>query len=172
MHNNNESIDEVWADIADFEGLYKISNKGRIKNTIRNNNLKYFINKQGYVIVKLSKNGVRYSLRVHRLMAQSFIPNPNNYPIINHKDEDKSNYCLSNLEWCNHKYNNTYGSLPDRKSEWSKRPVIKLSKSGSIIREYESVNDAGIDNNVHPSNISNCLKERNKTSAGYRWKYK
>lgn len=99
MHNNNnESIDEIWIDIADFEGIYKISNKGRIKNTIRNNNLKYFINKQGYVIVKLSKNGVRYYLRVHRLVAQAFIPNPNNYPIINHKDEDKSNYNLSNLE--------------------------------------------------------------------------
>lgn len=94
----DSSIKEEWKDIKGYEGLYQISNKGRVRSTRNNIILKPIISDKGYYRVDLSKNGNKDRVRIHRLVAQAFIPNPNNYPVINHKDENKSNNCVSNLE--------------------------------------------------------------------------
>ena len=117
---------EIWKDIENFEG-YQVSIYGQVRTygkvtyTERHGYrywkdkiLKQKTDKNGYKRVILYKDGKPYTWLVHRLVAEAFIDNPCNYPIINHKDENPSNNYLHNLEWCTHKYNNTYGSLKDR----------------------------------------------------------
>ena len=120
---------EIWKDIPNFEGYYKISNLGRIKSVTRKAKVKILNNdyrtikgqlispaktRDGYLKVSLSKNHKRYYFKVHRLAAQAFIPNTNNYPCINHKDENKENNRVDNLEWCTVKYNCNYGTRNER----------------------------------------------------------
>lgn len=110
-------IEEVWKDILGYEGLYQISNLGRVKSLPRKNN-KRIINKEiikvftklpnGYLKAGLSKNGKTKYYFVHRLVAEVFIPNLENKPCVNHKDCNKKNNCVNNLEWVTHKENNTY----------------------------------------------------------------
>ena len=106
-------MQEIWKDIEDYEGLYQVSNLGKVKSlpklVNRKNNSKYLTNEKilkplsfGYARVILSNK----SYSVHRLVAEAFIPNPNNLPIINHKDGNKQNNCIDNLEWCDYSYNN------------------------------------------------------------------
>ena len=102
---------EIWKPIKDFEGLYEVSNLGRVKSLSRLKHpncgryylkekiLKIWKNPNGYYATCLSKNG-NHTKTIHRLVAETFIPNQNNYPCVNHKDEDKSNNCVDNLEWC------------------------------------------------------------------------
>lgn len=109
---------EIWRDVTGFEGYYQVSNTGKIrslnyrkkKGVIKE--LSPRINKNGYAQVMLSLEGQYYMKYVHRLVAKEFVPNPHSYPIINHKDENKSNNNADNLEWCTIKYNNSYGSRP------------------------------------------------------------
>lgn len=101
---------EIWKDVAGYEGLYQISNLGRVKGLKRNKILALKDN-QGYLKIGLRKpKDKQRFFSVHRLVAIAFIPNPNNYPQINHKDECKTNNCVSNLEWCTAKYNCNYGT--------------------------------------------------------------
>lgn len=117
-------MEEIWKDIPNFEGLYQVSNLGNVRvldryvnSAIRNNDkvkrkgkiLKQY-NKRGYLQVSLIKNYKRYYFTVHRLVAMAFLPNPDNLPQINHKDENPLNNNLSNLEWCTAKYNCNYGN--------------------------------------------------------------
>lgn len=163
---------EIWKNIEGYEGIYEISNYGRIKNVKRGSLVQHCLNKVGYAVVKLPKEGKRVHHKLHRLIANAFLPNPNNYPVINHKDEVKANNNLSNLEWCTHQYNNTYNQIHYRRNKSHRTSVIKMSIDGVFIESYNSVNEAGASNNIHPSSISNCLRGRDKTAAGFRWKYK
>lgn len=103
---------EVWKDIKGYEGLYQVSNLGNIKSLRTNKNLYY--TKSGrnkdYLRVLLVKNKKRKMFAIHRIVAEHFISNPNNYPCVNHKDECKSNNVWTNLEWCSEKYNANYGT--------------------------------------------------------------
>lgn len=94
----------MWKDIKEYEGLYIISDKGEIKNKMGQLK-KLNIAKNGYVIVDLYKNNIRHTYLVHRLVAQAFIDNPYNLDLINHKDGNKQNNCIENLEWCDYSYN-------------------------------------------------------------------
>lgn len=106
--------EEIWKDITGYEGLYQVSNLGRVKSlgnkeTVKNDHLLKFINhKCGYLQVNLCKNGKSKKFLVHRLVANNFILNPNNYSQVHHIDENKQNNCISNLLWCNNEYNNQY----------------------------------------------------------------
>lgn len=100
---------EEWKNIIGYEGLYEVSNKGNVRNVRRNKLLKLSKDYYGYIRVSLSKNGIQTGLKVHRLVAQAFIPNPNNLPQVNHRNEDKTDNSVENLEWCTAKYNNNYG---------------------------------------------------------------
>lgn len=116
---------EIWVDITGYEGLYQISNLGRVKSLEKKAGLsnrkekilKQHLDKDGYVKVYLCKNSKVRFLSVHRLIAEAFIPNPNDLPQINHKDENKQNNKIENLEWCSCKYNINYGTRTIRSKE-------------------------------------------------------
>lgn len=98
---------ETWKDIKGYEGLYQVSDVGNVR---RNGvNLKPGIGKNGYPLVVLSKNGRVKTVLVHRIVAETFVPNPSNFKCVNHKDETRDNNRVHNLEWCDHRYNNSYG---------------------------------------------------------------
>lgn len=99
---------EEWKNVIGYEGLYEVSNIGNVRN-VRRNTLLRLSKTKGYIQVYLYKNGVKTGLKVHRLVAEAFIPNPDNLPQVNHKDENKMNNRVENLEWCTAKYNSNYG---------------------------------------------------------------
>ena len=112
---------EEWKDIKGYEGLYQVSNLGRVKSLSNTNTRKEKILKPiyhaRYYQITLSKNNIRIQYRVHRLVAEAFIPNPDGLPIINHKDENPLNNNVDNLEWCDSKYNNNYNGKGKRISK-------------------------------------------------------
>ncbi len=168
---------EIWKDIVGYEGLYQVSNLGRVKslyNYKRNGtNILTPRLKKGYYTVGLRKNGKRNWRGVHRLIAQAFIPNPNNYPCVNHKDENKLNNVLENLEWCTIKYNNCYGTRIERVTEKTGKKVLQFDLKGNYIREYKSLEEAARMNNIKSiGNISVCCQGKYKQAGGYIWKYK
>lgn len=119
-------MEEVWKDIPRYEGMYQVSNLGRVKSLDRiglagqkiyGRVLKACYDKNGYCLVNLYKGGKCKTFRVHRLVAEQFIENPRNYPMINHRDEMKTNNCTDNLEWCDAKYNANYGTKIQRQSQ-------------------------------------------------------
>lgn len=120
---------ERWKPIIGYEGLYSVSNLGRVKSVQSDRILKQATN-QPYNTVSLNKNGIRKTYAVHKLVSKMFLPNPLGLPIINHKNENKRDNKVDNLEWCTAKYNTTYGTLPQRKSERTKgenNPQSKLT---------------------------------------------
>ncbi|WP_366942566.1 NUMOD4 domain-containing protein [uncultured Thomasclavelia sp.] len=111
----------MWKDVKNYEGLYLVSNLGRIKSVRKNKILSPFINTRGRYQIRFKVNGKITRPFVHRLVAEAFIPNPHNYPEINHKDENKLNNEISNLEWCTTKYNANYGTRNKRISETNRK---------------------------------------------------
>ena len=114
---------EIWKDIEGYEGLYQVSNTGKVKSFRGNKEkiLKATVMPHNYRRVQLSKDGKNRGFFVHRLVAKAFIPNPDNLPIINHKDEDPSNNNMENLEWCTYKYNSNYGTSKQRISRGNRK---------------------------------------------------
>ena len=106
---------EEFRDIPGYEGLYEVSNLGRVRRNGRI--LKPLKHRDGYLKIDLNKQGIRKGVYIHRLVGLAFIPNPDNLPCINHKDEDKTNNTVKNLEWCTREYNNNYGTRNERISE-------------------------------------------------------
>ena len=163
-------MDEIWHDIEGYEGLYQVSNKGHVKSLYKGSEkiLKPWDNGRGYLLVTLYKNGVVLSKSIHRLVAISFITNPENKPQVNHKDENKSNNCIENLEWATANENINYGTRNERAS----RKILQYSKSGEFIREWQGALEVervlGIDN----SHINACCRGKRKSAGGFVWKYK
>lgn len=154
---------ERWEDIEGYEGLYMVSNCGRIKSLGNNKTRKEKIlkpgrNNHGYLCVIISKDGKRKTFKVHRLVARAFIPNPENKPEVNHKNEIKTDNYVWNLEWCTHQYNN----------EYSKGKKILCVETGTI---YSSSVKAEIQTGVHQQSILACCLCKRKTAGGYHWKY-
>lgn len=185
--------EEIWKDIEGFEGLYQVSNLGRVKSLDRYVNaksnskcfkkgkiLKIRTNWDGYKGVTLCKKGRKYKFQLHRLIAQAFIPNPHNYPIINHKDENKSNNCIENIEWCTYSYNTNYGSAIKNRTEKqrytnrNKKTVLQFTMDGEFIKEYISLHEAYRETGIHFVNISACCnnKPHVNSAGGYIWRYK
>lgn len=181
---------EVWKDIEGYEGIYQISNLGNVLSL--NYCLRGYskcltpkINKKGYSWVELRKNGTRQQVLLHRLVAQAFLENPNNYPIVNHKDENPLNNTASNLEWCTHSYNVLYSlKLHPEKVKTGvkrarKRNYYKCSKrvrqidiqSGEVIKEYRYLAEVGSTLNKNIFNVRECCAGRRKTAYGYRWEF-
>lgn len=173
-------MEEVWKDIEGYEGLYQVSNKGRVKSlnynkTKKEKILKPIINSNRYLQVKLCKNKTIKRFSVHRLVAMSFIPNPNNYPCVNHKDECGTNDVVTNLEWCTHKYNTNYGTGIERASKARSKKVYQYSKDGELIAVWESTIECSR-NGFDQGNVAKCCRncyliEGNNVYKGYIWSY-
>lgn len=159
---------EEWRDIKGFEGKYKVSNTGMVVSLINNVILANRYNQNGYKQVLLySGNGLSKSKKVHRLVAEAFIDNPENKPQVNHKDENKSNNNVDNLEWVTPKENSNYGTRNLRMGKSHKKQIIVQDKNGSFSVK-ESANDFAKELGVHQSNIFHVIKGDQKTVKGFR----
>ena len=183
---------EEWRPAVGYEGLYEVSNYWRIfslkkvvrskhnSTQVKNERMMHCVNKCGYYGVQMSKNGMHRLESVHRVVALAFIPNPNDYPQVNHKDENKWNNCVNNLEWCTSKYNNSYGTLNKRRrliflnDERRSKPVLQYTMDNVFVAEYPSAAEASRVTGLSKSIIKNvCARRPNQYSAGgYKWKYK
>ena len=166
--------DEIWCPVKNYENLYEVSDQGRVKSIGygKERILKPGRNTQGYLQVVLCKNGEKNNCVIHRLVSQTFIPNPDNLPEVNHKDEDKTNNSVSNLEWCDRKSNCNYGNRNKRISEKLSKSVLQFTKDGELVREWKSMNDVEINLGFNHSNISSCCTGKRKSANGFVWKYK
>lgn len=164
---------ELWKDIKDYEGLYQISNLGRVKSLRfgKEKILKYGKSGKGYFFVNLCKNGEYKSYIVHRLIAKAFIPNPENLPEVNHKDENKQNNCVENLEWCTHKYNNNYRTRNNRMAKANSKPILQFTKNGEYINQWSSAIEIERKLGFYQTNISKCCLGKIKTAYNYTWRF-
>lgn len=189
---------EIWKDIEGYEGLYQVSNWGRVKSLKfgKEKILKPQTDINNYLRLYLFKDGKGKSFSVHRLVASAFVPNPQNYPIINHIDENKQNNNFLNLEWCNYHYNNTYNNIHIKRGEKLKekykgknnpfygkhhtdeskrkfsKPIIQCTLDGEFIKEWDSITQVKKELNIQSSNICYCCNGKRKTCGGYKWVYK
>lgn len=168
---------EIWKDIEGYEGLYQVSNLGRVRslnfrgNTHKQSLLKQSIKKKnGYAQVTLCKNGKQKIYLVHQLVALMFLDNTNNYPIINHKDENKTNNNVNNLEWCSYKYNSNYGSVRQRLSDLQDKKRVCSYIGETIIKVYKSIQDTKYDG-YKPTHVCKCCKGKMFYHHGVQWKY-
>ena len=162
------TLKEVWKDVSGFEGLYQVSNFGRVKSLLKDRIMKRTIRPDGYLSVSLHKDGKQKSFLVHRLVASAYIGNPDNYPQINHKDENKTNNCVSNLEWCTPMYNANYGSRNEKDSAAKSIPIICEETGEEFLGFKMAGKFAGVSNQC----IWNACNGIRKTAGGYHWKYK
>ena len=166
--------EEIWCPVKNYENLYEVSDQGRVKSLKfgKERILKPFRNKGGYLLVNLRKNRERKMCYVHRIVAQTFTPNPDNLPEVNHKDENKENNFVQNLEWCTDKYNTNYGTRTQRMAEKLSKPVLQYTKSGEFVIEWKSATDVQRNLGYAHQNISDCCTGKCKSSHNFIWKYK
>ena len=174
---------EIWKDIEGYEGYYMVSNMGRVKSvertarigrgyrTVPERILKTCKTVKGYLYVYLYKDGKAKWYRIHRLVATAFCENPEGYTEVNHKDENKQNNCMENLEWCSRQYNNTYNGRAKKVAEKQSKPVIAIEKRTGLIVEFASTHEAERKLGIAHQNICACLRGRYKTSGGFYWMY-
>lgn len=184
------NLKEVWKDIKGYEGIYQVSNLGKVRSLDRivtySNGAKHkhlgsiingYISHKGYRRVELSKNGKTIKFSVHRLVAKTFLPNPKNLPQVNHKDEDKTNNRVDNLEWCTCKYNNNYGNRTKSSVQTYKhnssigKHVLRCDMNGNTIQEYRSTYEVEKLFGSSHSYIKHCCDE-NKIAYEYVWKWR
>lgn len=188
---------EEWRDIEGYDRLYKISSYGRVLSTRRFRTLggfmKYSIPQNGYKQTCLCKDGTPKTFMIHRLVAKAFLENPDNLPEVNHKDEDKTNNCVWNLEFCTRKYNNSYGTKIQRsvRSHDYKRSAIKsalhhdyaevgkklskkviqLDENGNIVKVWDSIRSINSVYKNSSGNISMVCNGKKEKAYGYFWKF-
>ena len=168
----------IWVDIEGFEGLYQISNLGEVKSLITNIILKPSLKYNGYQQVTLYKDHEMKYCLIHRLVANAFLNNYENYPQVNHIDENKANNCVWNLEWCSAKYNTNYGTGMTRQLN-KRRGKFTLGNNKRALKcrcietgvEYNCIKEASIQTGINEGNISRCCKGTRKTAGGYHWEY-
>lgn len=184
-------MEEIWKDVDGYEGLYQVSNFGRIKSLeflkgAKNGSfqkspskiLKQTTNQKGYNVVVLYKNKKGKMFQVHRLVALAFIPNPENLPVINHKDENPQNCSVDNLEWCTQKYNCQYSNNKhdERHKHYEhkgsckpKKAIIQYDLDDNYIAEYQSIREASKKSGINISSIFRCYTGKRKEAGGYKW---
>ena len=194
--------EETFIDIKDYDGRYKIGNKGtvidlsRSKDKRYNNKqwiLKQYEDKNGYMYVTLQKDKKRKKIKVHRLVAEHFIENKNNYPCVNHIDSNRKNNDVSNLEFCTHKQNTQWalktGRFDNMKklnsermkgnklngyiyaNEITKKKIIQCDLDDNFIKEYQSISEASRQTGITITSISYCANEIRKSGGGYLWHF-
>ena len=175
--------EEEWKAIQGYEGIYEVSNFGNVRSLprfkrgnfdskvlIEGKTIKPVKNNRGYYIVQLSKNNKVKNFSIHRLVAETFIPNPNNFPQVNHKDEDKSNNRVSNLEWMTLKRNINYGTRNKRMALTKGKNVKAFDDDGNFIMGFCSMAVAEKITGINQGDISRCTLGKTKHAGGYVWK--
>ena len=170
-------VAEEWRDVVGYEGLYQVSNLGRVRSLLKNEPriLKSIVQKNGYCAVSLRRDGKGTRFYVHRIVASAFYPNPDGFPVVNHIDGNKRNNNASNLEWCSYSHNARHAEdtgLHDS-SVWYKASHKAHRKK--VIRDdglvFDSVNDAAASVGADPKNVSACLVGRRKKAKGHSFSY-
>lgn len=179
-------MEEVWKNIAGYEGLYQISNSGRVKSlNYRGHGYEKIlvpkVNNSGRLWVELARNGKSKPFLIHRLVGSAFLPNPLGYKEINHIDENPQNNDVRNLEWCSHKYNvNYYFSKhphgPNRKcsSKYGDRKSMEIEQclaDGTVVRRWANSRTIFSQTGMSDWSISECCRGNRKTAYGYVWRY-
>ena len=164
---------EIWKDIKDYEGHYQVSNLSRVKSIKfgKERILKPVTDRHGYLIVGLWKNNKQKIYKVHRLVAEAFLPNPYNLPQVNHKDENPLNNNVNNLEWCDAKYNNNFGTRIERISKRRSKTVLQYDLEGNFIREWKSTAECGR-NGFNQAHVAACCQGKLKKHKDSIWRYK
>lgn len=148
--------EEIWKPIEEYEG-YEVSSYGRVRS--KRKILKPQLTEKGYLRHTIQNK----SNKVHRLVAQAFLPNPNNYPEVNHKDENKQNNRVDNLEWCSHSQNLLHSRG---------KTILQYTKNNIIVKEWDNLASIEQNSKYNRSNICDVCKGKRKTAYGYIWKYK
>lgn len=184
---SRSSAAETWRPVAGFEGYYEVSDRGRVRGCertiiadIKGRQIPRKIPQRprpvqdrpnGYKFVALCKDGKKVMRSVHRLVAEAFIPNPEKLPEVNHRDEDKTNNNVENLEWCTSQYNNSYGTRIKRAADKRAVPIAAFSNDGTMVARFRSGADAERMTGISRFHISSCLNGKLATAGGYRWRY-
>lgn len=192
-------MEEIWKDIViekngityDFTGLYQVSNLGNVRSMnfsgkVGNiKTLKTYVGNNGYMRISISHNGKITNFFVHRLVANAFIPNPDNLEQVNHKDEDKTNNNVENLEWCDNEYNLNYGTRTERcRKKYKEQAEVRAEavkgaknpharkviciETGMI---FNAIVEAAEYYNISKNSIANCVRGASNTAGGYHWQY-
>lgn len=191
-------MNEIWKPVVGYEGLYEVSNLGNVRSVdhivnvvrgeqryqmpIKGQPLAPQPRQHGYLAVPLYGKGGHKTrnmriFSVHRLVAQAFIPNPDNLPEVNHMDEDKTNNRADNLEWCDRKYNSNYGTCIERRCRITRnnersRPISQYTISGELVKTYPSCHEAERQTGFSIGNIHHAAnKKANGYAYGYIWKF-
>ena len=190
-------MEEIWKDVVGYEGFYQVSNLGRVKSLQRIHNtnhpyiqkeriMKLFKNKDGYLMVDFTKDSRKKHFQVHRLVANAFIPNPDNKPEVNHLNEIVYDNRADNLEWATRKENNNYGNRnkkasislkkysvesAERCKKLFSKKVFQFSKEGELLNVWSSTSEAGRKLGFSQSDISKCCRGKKKGIKGFVFKY-
>ena len=187
-------MNEIWKDIEGYEGIYQVSNMGRVKRLARsvvqkNPNpysdtsvvqpisekiLTTRPTKEGYPLILLrgGKDGKRHGFSVHRLVAKAFIPNPDNLPEVNHKNEIRTDNRADNLEWCTRQYNVHYGNCQEKSNAARVlKPVDQYTKDGTFVAHHDSVSAASKATGICTGTIAGICKGKIRSSHGYTFRY-
>ena len=162
---------ELWKDINGYEGLYQVSNLGRVKRVTTGRILKGRQHPHGYLLVTLSKHNIKSTKTIHRLVAENFIPKTENKSDVNHIDEDKTNNKVSNLEWVTSKENINHGTRTERAAKTKSIPIIATNLTTGESQEFNSTKECGRQLRLDPGNITKVLKGKLKTLGGYIFEY-
>lgn len=180
---------EEWRPVKGFEGLYEVSNFGRVRSVDRDmpitakgkrTGIKHYPSKMlklqkwhnGYLAAYLWKDNKGHTLSVHRLVAKAFIPNPDNLPCVNHKDQTPTNNHVSNLEWCTFQYNVTYANAIELRTVQYSKPIEQLTLDGQHVAYYKSAFQAEKLKGYDHSYLAQAARGKRKTAYGYQWRYK
>ena len=181
---------ETWNDIPNFKGLYQITPKGEVRSVKRKIGNRTYggkilkqVKDNKYFVVSLSKGNQKKNYAVHRLVAITYIPNPNNFPVVNHKDENPSNNCVDNLEWCTNEYNLQYGTSIERRAQThtgmkhrfgahilQRKPIVATSTNSGVALSFESLTMAEQCLGISTATISFACKT-GKIKGGYKFEY-
>ena len=180
---NSDTTMEEWRAIKGYEGIYEVSSNGRVRaierfvsgrrGMVRGHIVAAQKQKTGYMRICLSKDHKKTYFSVHRLVAEAFVSNPNNYPCVNHLDEDRANNKSSNLQWCTYAQNNNYGTRCSKISETQRcrgKSFMKIDNNNNIVAIYRTMAEAqelGFDR----SGIWKCLTGKKYTYLGFKWEY-